>query len=136
MRNYSEDSLVQQTVINHFKYKLKWETAYAYNTEVFGDNGTLGRTSEKEVVLVRYLKQALQKLNPNLPDSAYQNAINKIVENNISKTLLDINEEKYNLFKNGVEVEYKNDNGINEERRLRVFDFDNYENNHFLAVRE
>ena len=87
MRNYSEDSLVQQTVINHFKYKLKWETAYAYNTEVFGDNGTLGRTSEKEVVLVRYLKQALQKLNPNLPDSAYQNAINKIVENNISKTL-------------------------------------------------
>lgn len=27
-------------------------------------------------------------------------------------------------------------NGINEERRLRVFDFDNYENNHFLAVRE
>ena len=88
MRNYSEDSLVQQTVINHFKYKLKWETAYAYNTEVFGDNGTLGRTSEKEVVLVRYLKQALQKLNPNLPDSAYQNAINKIVENNISKTLL------------------------------------------------
>ena len=33
-RNYSEDSLVQQTVINHFKYKLKWETAYAYNTEV------------------------------------------------------------------------------------------------------
>ena len=43
----------------------------------FGDNGTLGRTSEKEVVLVRYLKQALQKLNPNLPDSAYQNAINK-----------------------------------------------------------
>ena len=84
---------------------------------------------------MRYLKQALQNLNPNLPDSAYQNAINKIVENNISKTLLDINEEKYNLFKNGVEVEYKNDNGINEERRLRVFDFDNYENNHFLAVK-
>lgn len=136
MRNYSEDSLVQQTVINHFKYKLKWETAYAYNTEVFGDNGTLGRNSEKEVILVRYLRKALEKLNPNLPEDAYQNAINKIVENNISKTLLDINEEKYKLFKNGVEVEYKNDNGINEERRLRVFDFDNYENNHFLAVRE
>ena len=94
MRNYSEDSLVQQTVINHFKYKLKWETAYAYNTEVFGDNGTLGRNSEKEVILVRYLRKALEKLNPNLPEDAYQNAINKIVENNISKTLLDINEEK------------------------------------------
>lgn len=136
MGKYSEDALVQQTVINHFKYKLKWETKYAYNTEVFGENGTLGRSSEKEVVLVRYLKKALQNLNPNLPDSAYKGAIDKIVENNISKTLIDINEEKYNLFKNGVEVEYKNDKGINEKRRLRVFDFDNYTNNQFLAVRE
>ena len=136
MRKYSEDSLVQQTVINHFKYKLKWETEYAYNTEVFGVNGTLGRDSEKEVVLVRYLKQALQDLNPNLPEHAYKGAIDKIVENNISKTLLDINEEKYNLFKSGVEVEYKNDKGINEKRRLRIFDFDDYTNNHFLAVRE
>lgn len=136
MGKYSEDALVQQTVINHFKYKLKWETKYAYNTEVFGENGTLGRSSEKEVVLVRYLKKALQNLNPNLPESAYKGAIDKIVENNISKTLIDINEEKYNLFKNGVEVEYKNDKGINEKRRLRVFDFDNYTNNQFLAVRE
>lgn len=136
MKNYSEDSLVQQTVINHFKYKLKWETTYAYNTEVFGENGTLGRNSEKEVVLVRYLRQALENLNPNLPGDAYENAINKIVENNISKTLLDINEGKYNLFKNGVEVEYKNDKGINEKKILKIFDFDNYENNHFLAVRE
>ncbi|CEK37661.1 type I restriction endonuclease subunit R [Paraclostridium sordellii] len=136
MGKYSEDSLVQQTIINHFKYELKWETEYAYNTETFGENGTLGRTSEKEVILVRYLKRALQDLNPNLPDSAYKSAIDKIVENNISKTLLDINEEKYNIFKNGVEVEYKNDRGINEKRRLRIFDFDDYENNHFLAVRE
>lgn len=136
MKKYSEDSLVQQTVINHFKYKLKWETTYAYNTEVFGENGTLGRNSEKEVVLVRYLRQELENLNPNLPGDAYENAINKIVENNISKTLLDINEEKYNLFKNGVEVEYKNNKGINEKKRLKIFDFDNYENNHFLAVRE
>lgn len=136
MGKYSEDSLVQQTVINHFKYKLKWQIEYAYNTEVFGENGTLGRNSEKEVVLVRYLRQALENLNPDLPGDAYQNAINKIVENNISKTLLDINEEKYNLFKNGVEVEYKNDKGINEKKRLKIFDFDNYKNNHFLAVRE
>ncbi len=136
MKNYSEDSLVQQTVIKHFKHKLEWETAYAYNIEVFGENGTLGRNSEKEVVLVRYLRQALENLNPNLPGNAYENAINKIVENNISKTLLDINEEKYNLFKNGVEVEYKNDKGINEKKRLKIFNFDNYKNNHFLAVRE
>ena len=136
MGKYSEDSLVQQTVINHFKHKLKWETEYAYNTETFGENGTLGRNSEKEIILVRYLKDALKNLNPNLPNDAYESAINKIVENNISKTLIDINEEKYNLFKNGVEVEYKNDKGINEKRKLRIFDFDNYKNNHFLAVRE
>lgn len=136
MGNYSEDLLVQQAVINHFKYKLEWETEYAYNTEKLGVNGTLGRSSEKEVVLVRYLKQSLEKLNPNLSQDAYKKAVEIIVENNSSKTLIDINEEKYLLFKNGIEVEFKNDKGENDKKKLRVFDFDNYKNNHFLAVRE
>ena len=33
--------------------------SFAYNTEVLGENGTLGRKSYNEIVLVRYLKKAL-----------------------------------------------------------------------------
>ena len=133
---YSEDKLVQKTTIDYFKYNLDWETVYAYNTEKLGVDGTLGRKSEKEVVLVRYLKQALKKFNPGLPDDAYENAIEIITENNLSKTLIDINEEKYKLFKDGVKVQFKDNNGKLVEQRLKVFNFREPEKNSFIAVRE
>ena len=48
---FSEDKLVQETTSNFFKDELHWDSEYAYNTEVMGEGGTLGRTTEKEVVL-------------------------------------------------------------------------------------
>jgi len=66
----SEDRLVQQTFADHLKKTLGWENVYAYNVETFGPHGTLGRASEREVVLVRDLRAALARLNPGLPESA------------------------------------------------------------------
>lgn len=135
-REYSEDGLVQKTTIDYFKYNLDWNTAYAYNTEKLGVNGTFGRKTEKEVVLVKYLKPALKELNPNLPEQAYDNAIEKIVENNISKSLIDMNKEKYKMFRDGVKVEFKDKDGKIREEKLQIFNFKEPSKNHFLAVRE
>ena len=57
----SEDRLVQQTFAEHLRDRLGWESLYAYNTESFGPNGTLGRSSERDVVLVRDLRAALER---------------------------------------------------------------------------
>ena len=67
---YTEDTLVQQTTAEYLETRLGWDSVYAYNTESFGPDGTLGRDSDKEVVLTRYLRQALVQLNPGLSDSA------------------------------------------------------------------
>lgn len=50
---YSEDVLVQQTTAEYLARELGWESVYAYSTETFGPEGTLGRTSDREVVLTR-----------------------------------------------------------------------------------
>lgn len=135
-REYSEDGLVQKTTIDYFKYNLDWNTAYAYNTEKLWVNGTFGRKTEKEVVLVKYLRPALKELNPNLPEQAYDNAIEKIIENNISKSLIDMNKEKYKMFRDGVKVEVKDKDGKIQEEKLQIFNFKEPFKNHFLAVRE
>ena len=54
----SEDRLVPQTFADHFRDRLGWESVYAYNAETFGPQGTLGRTSERDVVLLRDLRTA------------------------------------------------------------------------------
>jgi type I restriction enzyme, R subunit len=132
----SEDRLVQQTVADYLRDELGWESVFAYNEEVLGAEGTLGRASEGEVMLTRYLRRALVKFNPGLPDDAYDQAVKQLTEVSVAKTALQTNREKYRLCKDGVPVKFRNAKGEFEERRLRVFDFTEAENNHFLVVRE
>jgi type I restriction enzyme R subunit len=132
----TEDTLVQQTTADYLHDELGWDSIFAYNEETFGPEGTLGRQSDKEVVLTRYLGEALLRLNPGLPGPAYRSAISRITDYSFTQSPLQINHEKYELLKNGVPVEYRNDRGEVVKRRLRVFDFDRPEENHFLVVRE
>jgi type I restriction enzyme, R subunit len=50
----SEDRLVQQTFAEYLHDVLGWDSVYAWNQETFGPHGTLGRDSEREVVLSRF----------------------------------------------------------------------------------
>jgi len=136
MSTYTEDTLVQQTTAEYLEHQLGWESVYAYNTETFGPEGTLGRTSDREVVLTRYLRAKIVELNPGLPDDAYDDAVRQIVAVMATQTLLSTNREKYELIKGGVQVTFRNEKGERVRQRLRVFDFNDAENNHFLCVRE
>jgi len=42
----------------------------------------------------------------------------------------------FELFTKGVPVSYQDDQGVLQKKRLKVFDFNQPENNHFLAVRQ
>src|ERR1700730_16173653 len=67
---FNEDTLAQETTANYLRDELGWKSEYAYNNETFGKEGTLGRKDETEVVLTRYLGEALIRLNPGLPIAA------------------------------------------------------------------
>jgi type I restriction enzyme R subunit len=132
---YSEDNLVEQAAQDVLE-EMGWQVEYAWTKETFGENGLLGRENKSEVILKRYLLQALKQLNPNLPNVAYQHAIDQISQKAADKKLVQINKEKYDLLKNGVDVSFTNEKGELVKKKLKVFDFDNPENNHFLAVRQ
>ena len=133
---YTEDTLVQQTTADYLEQQLGWESVYAYNREDFGPDSLLGRTSEREVVLTRPLRERLAALNPGLPPEAYDDAVRRITATAASQTIVAANREKYDLIRDGVQVTYRDDKGRPTRRRLRVLDFDDPANNHFLCVRE
>ncbi|MFH1139676.1 MAG: type I restriction endonuclease subunit R [Pseudomonadota bacterium] len=133
---YTEDTLVQQTTARYLEQQLGWESIYAYNNEDFGPDSLLGRTSDREVVLTRALRTKIEELNPGLTAEAYEDAVRQIVTVSAAQTLLATNRDKYELVKDGVRVAFHNKKGELVRGRLRVFDFDSPENNHFLCVRE
>ena len=133
--DYNEDNLVEQATVDILA-SIGWEVDTAWHNENFGVDGLLGRINKDEVILRKYLLEALEKLNPGLPSKAYKDAFLVIAQKQTSKTIARINKEKYQLLKDGIKVSFTNAKGELEKKTLKVFDFDNPINNHFLAVRQ
>jgi type I restriction enzyme R subunit len=134
---YSEDNLIEKAAIDLFFNQLGWDTLLAYNKEGFGEGSTLGRLNKKQVVLKRIFLKKLKQFNPNLPEQAYNQAYEKLIEESITKSLAEINFEKHQLLRNGIPVDFINEKGEQvKNKTLKVFDFDNADNNNFLAVQQ
>lgn len=134
--DYSENILVQESAGNLLRDELGWDVQFAYNKEVLGKDGTFGRTSYKEILLKRYFNAALKKFNPWINDEQILEA-QRILENRLStSSLLQINEEKYFLIRDGIKVTVKKPNGETEKQTAALIDFKNPQNNYFLAVKE
>ena len=133
----SEDRLVQATFAEHLEQVLGWDSIYAWNRETFGADGTLGRADAKEAVLTRDLRGALERLNPELPTSAIEDAVRELKVYDVSRSLVQHNRDFYRLIRGGVPVQYRDAQGRQRSARARVIDFDNAPgSNRFLAVRE
>ena len=134
--DYSENILVQESAGQLLERELGWEVAFAYNTEKLGEDGSFGRKSYKEILLTRYFREALLRLNPWITRGQMEEA-QKIMESHLStSSLLQINEEKYFLIRDGIPVTVKKPGGRTETKNAMVIDFQNPGNNHFLAIKE
>lgn len=135
MNDYTEDNLAQATLSEYLQDELGWESVFAFNAETFGAEGTLGRKSDRDVILTRYLGEALIRLNPGLPNVAYTYALRQITDTLAFQSIVQVNHEKYELIRDGVLASYKIDGEI-KKTKLKIFDYNNPDNNHFLCVRE
>ena len=102
MNNFSEDSLVEQPAIALFA-ELGWDTANC-SEETFDAQGTLGRETSNEVLLLSRLYPVLERLNPDIPTEAYQLAIEEQSRDRSLMSPAYANREIYQLLKDGVKV--------------------------------
>ena len=134
--DYSENILVQGAAGDLLHDELGWDLVYAHNQETLGPNGMLGRTDYREVLLTKYLRPALFRLNSWMTEAYADSVVKSLLETSFSATPMQTNELKYRLITGGVPVDFRLPNGNLEKRLARVIDFDNPANDHFLAVKE
>ena len=126
---YSEDLLIQAPTAELLEKQFGWQTVFAQDDEDFGPDSLLGRSNASEVVLGREVLAALKRLNPGLSAEAYSQALAQVLQDDITKTLIALNEEKYKLLRDGVPVKYRDAACRLVDKRLRLIDFDHPENN-------
>lgn len=131
---YGELALVEQPAIACFA-ALGWETGNLYH-ETLGPSGTEGRTSESEVILIRRLRQALERINPGYPASAYDQAIAQLTEDRSKALPVYANQTVYKLLKDRIKVESLDDEGNPHTVELSVIDWNNPGNNDFFLAQQ
>src|SRR6202165_2943954 len=132
MRNYSEDTLVEQPAIALFA-RLGYETVNAFH-EKPGKRGMLGRETLHEVVLVPRLRDALRRLNPGVACEAIELAIIDVTSDRRVLSPANANREIYRLLKDGVKVKMRGEGDAEIDETVRIIDWNTPENNDFLLV--
>ncbi|MEA5579561.1 type I restriction endonuclease subunit R [Anabaena sp. UHCC 0451] len=113
--------------------QLGWNTANCYNEEL-GTNGTLGRITRDEVVLLPKLHTSLTKLNPDLPKEAVELAIEELTRSRNTLSLENANKEIYQLLKTGIKVSFKDDSDEEQIETVKIIDWANLNNNDFFLA--
>ena len=89
----------------------------------------------RDVVLERRLREALARLNPELPPEALGDAYRKLTRVD-APSLVERNRAVHRMLVDGVTVEYRRKDGSIAGAQARVIDFDVPANNDWLAVNQ
>ena len=111
---------------------LGWETAHGPE---LGPEGTAERADFSAVVLEQRLRDALAELNPELPDSALEDALARLTRP-AGATTKARNRAFHRMLVDGVPVEYRDDEGRVRGAQARALDFEEAEANNRLAVNQ
>ncbi|MGH9832903.1 MAG: type I restriction endonuclease, partial [Blastocatellia bacterium] len=131
MSNFTE-SVVEEAALDWLG-KLGW--AAINGSQIAPGEPTSERADYAQVVLAQRLRDALARLNPQLPDEAIEDAFRKLTRPE-GPTLEARNRAAHRLLVDGVTVEYRAPDGAIRGAQARVIDFDKADNNDFLAVNQ
>ena len=130
--NSFTESVVEQAA-------LAWLESLGYTIlsglEIAPGESQAERANYGQVVLERRLRQALQRLNQRVPVDALEEAFRKLTLQDLP-SLIANNHVLHRYLVEGVPVEYQRPDGSIGGNLVNVLDYDNPENNEFLAVNQ
>lgn len=107
---------------------------HIYGPNIAPDSKNPERETFEDVILKERLTKAIDKLNPDIPTEAKQQAIKQIL--NIHTPDVTFNNEKFHKYlTDGIEIEYLKGSDM-VGARVILIDYDNPENNEWLAVNQ
>lgn len=109
-----------------------WE--YANGKEISPEGLFCERENYQQIILINRLRNAIAKINPQIPTDAQEAVIQKVLRI-YSPVLLHNNEEFHKLLVEKVKIPYQQ-NGYERSHEVALIDFENADNNQFLVVNQ
>ncbi len=131
MTNQINESTVEEAALMWFA-ELGYETIHGQ--EIAPGEVGAERESYSDVLLVERLRDAIERLNPDIPEEQREEALRKVL-NPDSPSLIINNQTFHQMLRDGIEVEYKREDGTIAGDRVKLVSADPEEND-FLAVNQ
>jgi len=131
MSGFSE-SIVEEAALAWLE-SLGWQVRHGI--EITPGEPAAERDDYGQVILAQRLRDALGRLNPDLPAEALEEAFRKLTRIE-APSLLERNRAAHRMLVQGVSVEYRRRDGSIAGAQARVLDFDKPGNNDWLAVNQ
>ena len=131
MTRFDESAVEEATL--EWLTELGWQVLYG--PDIAPDAVNTERNSYDQIILERRLQNALLQLNPNLPDAALKDALHKLARPD-GATIEVRNRAFHLMLVNGVNVEYRDEDGAIRGAQVRVLDVDHPDNNNWLAANQ
>ena len=107
----------------------------AHGAEIAPGEPKAERDDHHEVILARRLREALERLNPDLPPDLLEEAFRKLTRTE-SPSLVQNNRAFHRILTEGVTVEQRREDGSIAAVQVRLIDFNDPESNDWLAVNQ
>jgi type I restriction enzyme R subunit len=135
MSRYTESDLEQATLA--WLEELGYKTVSGLDIAPSPDGINPERGSYNDVVLVDRLAQAISRINPAIPQMQQEEAVKKICNlMYASPSLVMSNKTFHKMLTDGIDVEYKREDGSIAGKKVYLVDQENLANNDWLAVNQ
>jgi type I restriction enzyme R subunit len=141
-KNFISEDDIEQALIQRLQHLCGFDALNCFTAQADDLNDGSGRADKREVILADRLRAALERLNPQAPAHAVDQALAQLVQPRTAMSLVAANREMDALIRDGVPVTWKPETGPQAGQtvteRLKVIDFDAPDprtgRNHYLAV--
>ena len=134
MPNFISEDQIEQALVQKLQHLHGFDTLNCYTENGEDLNDGSGRTNKRDVILADRAQEAAIRLNPDIPDAAIEDALEKLLDRRHTMTLFAANREIYSLLRDGIPVEFENSQGQRQQEFVRLLDFNDPNNNRYLAV--
>jgi len=113
--------------------ELGW--SYLHGSVIAPDGSAPERRSFGDVVLVGRLEAAVARINPDAPEAARNEAMRRVLTGELP-SLVEENRRIHKLLTEGVDVEFRGDDGNTASTKILLIDLGNPDANDWLAVNQ
>jgi type I restriction enzyme R subunit len=131
MAKFNEDSYELQCL--DWLQGIGW--SWAKGPEIAHDGLMPERSSHKDVLLAGRVEEALARINPGIPKDAIRK-VRQTLESPGEADLLKANQQIHRWTTEGIPVKVRDESGEETTKLLWLIDFDNIDNNDWLAVNQ